>query len=137
PPSAVRMTDQQAGTHYIKRLCGLPGDTLQVKEPYLLVNGVPAAESTIARVAAGKAPFNPEGYQQLNHRTQPLAYMTDLGPVHLQNTSNPAMREYAALGDNTTNSLDSRYWGPVRQFNIIGPACFTLWPFTNHWGGIE
>lgn len=136
-PSAVRMTDQQAGTHYIKRLCGLPGDTLQVKEPYLLVNGTPAAESTIARVAAGKAPFNPEGYQQLNHRTQPLAYMTDLGPVHLQNTSNPAMREYAALGDNTTNSLDSRYWGPVRQFNIIGPACFTLWPFTNHWGGIE
>ncbi len=136
-PSAVRMTDQQAGTHYIKRLCGLPGDTLQVKEPYLLVNGAMATESTIARVAAGKAPFNAEGYQELSHRTQPLAYMTDLGPVHLQNTSNPAMREYAALGDNTTNSLDSRYWGPVRQFNIIGPACFTLWPFTNHWGGIE
>ena len=47
------------------------------------------------------------------------------------------MREYAALGDNTTNSLDSRYWGPVRQFNIIGPACFALWPFTEHWGSIE
>jgi signal peptidase I len=63
--------------------------------------------------------------------------MTNLGPVHLQKTSNPAMREYAALGDNTTNSLDSRYWGPVKQFNIIGPASFALWPFTAHWGNIE
>lgn len=136
-PSAVRMSDQQAGTHYIKRLCGLPGDQLQVVTPYLLVNGTAAQEPTIARVAAGNPPFNKEGYQCLERKTQPLAFMTDWGPVHLQKTKNPAMREYAALGDNTTNSLDSRYWGPVRQFNIIGPACFTLWPFTEHWGGIE
>lgn len=136
-PTALRLSDQQDGTHYIKRLCGLPGDTLQVKSPHLLVNGAPAAESTIARVAAGKLPFNKEGYVTLDYRNQPLAYMTNLGPVHLQKTANPAMREYAALGDNTTNSLDSRYWGPVRQFNIIGPASFTLWPFTGHWGTIE
>ncbi|MBR5889158.1 MAG: signal peptidase I [Akkermansia sp.] len=137
PPSALRMSDQLAGTHYIKRLCGLPGDTLQIKTPYLHVNGEPARESTIAQVAAGLPPYNPEGYQELSHRTQPLAYMTDLAPVQLQNTTNPAMREYAALGDNTTNSLDSRYWGPVHQYNIIGPACFTLWPFTTHWGNIR
>lgn len=136
-PSAVRMSDQQAGTHYIKRLCGLPGDTLQVTPPFLLINGKPAEEHTIARVAAGKQPYNTCGYQELKHRSQPMAYMTDLGPIHLQNTTNPATREYAALGDNTTNSLDSRYWGPVRQFNIIGPASFTLWPFTTHWGSIE
>jgi len=137
PPSALRMNDQQDGTHYIKRLCGLPGDTLQIAPPFLLVNGKAAEEATIARVASGKAPYNQEGYQQLPHRANPLAYMTDLSPVHLQKTSDPNMREYAALGDNTTNSLDSRYWGPVRQYNIIGPACFTLWPFTSHWGAIE
>ena len=137
PPSALRMNDQQDGTHYIKRLCGLPGDTLQIAPPILLVNGKAAEEATIARVVSGKAPYNQEGYQQLPHRANPLAYMTDLSPVHLQKTSDPNMREYAALGDNTTNSLDSRYWGPVRQYNIIGPACFTLWPFTSHWGAIE
>ena len=136
-PSAVRMTDQQAGTHYIKRLCGLPGDSLQITTPFLLVNGKVAEEPTIARVAAGRAPFNKEGYQCLALRNNPLAFMTDLGPAHLKNTTDPNMREYAALGDNTTNSLDSRYWGPVRQFNIIGPACFALWPFTEHWGSIE
>lgn len=137
PPSAVRMNDQTNGTHYIKRLCGLPGDTLQISSPFLLVNGQAATEPTIARVAAGKAPYNREGYQELSHRQNPIAYMTDLFPVHLQKTIDPTQREYAALGDNTTNSLDSRYWGPVRQFNIIGPACFTLWPFTSHWGAIE
>lgn len=137
PPSAVRMNDQLDGTHYIKRLCGLPGDTLQVATPFLLVNGKAASEPAIARVAAAKEPYNREGYQGLSHRANPLAYMTDLSPVHLQNTADPNLREYAALGDNTTNSLDSRYWGPVRQYNIIGPACFALWPFTSHWGYIE
>lgn len=31
-------------------------------------------------------------------------------------------------------AMSSRYWGPVRQYNIVGPASFCLWPFTSHWG---
>ena len=53
------------------------------------------------------------------------------------NKDNPNLREYAALGDNTVNSKDSRYWGPVRQYNVLGPAVLTIWPFTSHWGNIE
>ncbi|MBE6409569.1 MAG: signal peptidase I [Akkermansiaceae bacterium] len=135
---AARLADQSAATHYIKRLCGLPGDTLFVQSPELLVNGEPAREATIARVAAGQPPFNREGYQQLSSTLQAGAWLTDLSPMSLRNpSSTPILREYAALGDNTTNSLDSRYWGPVRQFNLVGPAGFTLWPFTEHWGLIE
>lgn len=135
--SMLQVEDQMAGTHYIKRLCGTPGDTIFVQTPYLMVNGKEAEESTIARVAAGLGKFNACGYQALDHHEQPAAWLTTLTPRTLANPESPILREYAALGDNTTNSLDSRYWGPVRQFNIVGPAAFTLWPFTDHWGGIE
>ncbi len=137
----LMMNDQTGGTHYIKRLCGLPGDKLEVRSPQLLINGLPAAEPTIARVAEGKPPFNAEGYRHLPagslHLGRP-AYLT-AGTVRRlwDDASTPNLRQYLALGDNTTNSLDSRYWGPVHQFNIIGPAAFTLWPFSAHWGSIE
>ncbi len=138
---SLMMDDQTGGTHYIKRLCGIPGDKLEVRTPLLLVNGKPAEEQTIARVAASQPPFNAEGYQALPTAAMHLgrpAYFTQ-GTVRTlrDDAATPNLREYVALGDNTVNSLDSRYWGPVRQFNIIGPAAFTLWPFSSHWGSIE
>ena len=48
------------------------------------------------------------------------------------------MNEYIALGDNSFNSSDSRAWGTVKEFNVIGPASFSLWPFASgHWGFIK
>ncbi len=130
--------DQSSGTHYIKRLCGLPGDELSIVGSQLCINGSPATEDTISTVAAGQPPFNAGGYQALDARSYPSAYLVSGRSVLLRdNQLQPNLREYVALGDNTNNSLDSRYWGPVRQFNIIGPAAFTLWPFTEHWGGIR
>ena len=158
------MPDQSNASHFIKRLCGLPGDTIEIRQPELLINGKPAEESTIQRVADCKAPYNSTGYnrasepvvsilpgtpysQQLEIRER-LALIkfeydqlciSESKPVlELKNDKDDAnAREYAALGDNTTNSKDTRYWGPVRQFNVLGPAVMTLWPFSSHWGSIE
>lgn len=136
------MPDQSRASHYIKRLCGVPGDTISIASPALIVNGKPAAEPTLTRVAACAPPYNKTGYNALNRRRDASifyqAYMREGNAVSLKhNPQNPNTSEYLALGDNTVNSKDSRYWGPVHQFNVLGPAFFTLWPFSSHWGNIE
>lgn len=129
------LSDQSKGTHYIKRLVGCPGDTLSIESPQLLIDGKPAKEASIQRVVAGKAAYNSTGYVAINPYSYPAAALPIGGEFKLSNPANkPNYREYAAMGDNTLNSLDSRYWGAVRQFNVLGPASIALWPFTSHWG---
>ena len=125
-----------AKQNYIKRLCGVPGDVLSIEEPHLYNHGKITHEPVIERVARAEDGYS--GYQLAgsNYPTARLRKPTD--QLRLRADGDPAMREYAALGDNTGNSLDSRYWGQVRGFNTVGPALFALWPFTSgHWGFID
>jgi signal peptidase I len=41
------------------------------------------------------------------------------------------------LGDNSYNSFDGRYWGPVPQQNLVGRGLLVYWPFYPHWGLIR
>ncbi|MDR2849071.1 MAG: signal peptidase I [Verrucomicrobiota bacterium] len=121
------------GTHYIKRMMGLPNETLQVKAPNLLVNGEPvSAPERVAMIAAKATPpranmayagFNPSGDLQYRAPGKTLSMGVDtvtLGPD-----------QYYAMGDNSFNSFDSRYWGPVPERKLLGPAAVVYWPLTS------
>lgn len=122
--------------HYIKRLCGRPGDSVEIKEndTYLWVNNQRLMyPSRFMDIAQGLPPWEGAppyaGYQAAQATPTTPNTMTSwkLGPT-----------EYLALGDNSENSLDSRYWGTVPERNLLGPATFIHWPFTSpRWGHIR
>ncbi|MDV3002105.1 MAG: Signal peptidase I T [Chroococcopsis gigantea SAG 12.99] len=92
---------------FIKRVIGLPGDTIKVHNGIVYANAQPLKENYIAQ----KPDY-------------------EFGPVTV-----PA-GQYLVLGDNRNNSYDSHYWGFVPRENLIGRAAVRFWPF-NRLGGLE
>ncbi|ABX43235.1 signal peptidase I [Lachnoclostridium phytofermentans] len=98
--------------YYIKRIIGMPGETVQIIGEDIFVNG------ELLKEDFGKDPIRKPGLAA--------------NPITLEED------EYFVLGDNRTVSLDSRYEevGPVKKENIGGRAIFRLWPL-NKMGPIK
>ena len=115
---------RQIEQYYIKRLVGVPGDKLEIKEPVLYRNGRPITGSTAFDGNAQRAGkyggyFNsPVAFTYLN-RGEAVTVPKD---------------KYFALGDNSNNSQDGRYWGFVPAKDVVGRPLFVYYPLTSHWG---
>jgi signal peptidase I len=118
--------DPETGAHsfYIKRLAGLPNDALRIDPPLLYVDGKVAEGFGFARVMSAKPPYR--GYAPGRD------YLSDPSKTYAV----PPHR-YFAMGDNSYNSYDSRWWGPVPEENLVGRGLFVYWPFNWHWGLIR
>ena len=113
--------------YYIKRLVGLPGDTLALSDGRLGRLGQPEAptESPIGLNNAKAAARNYFGYL-------PRCSPSDAMPLEMPRRLSD--RGYFAMGDNSSNSYDSRGWGEVPRDDAVGPALVIIYPFTNRWG---
>ena len=117
--------------YYIKRLSGLPGDTLRIAAPDLYINGEKAQSAAFRRVMAGTLQNPVDGYRGYSNMLR-FPLLTTPEDTYTLDPGN-----YFALGDNSYNSSDSRNWGPVPQRNIMGRGLFVYWPFGPHWGWIR
>jgi signal peptidase I len=94
----------QADVTFIKRVVGLPGETVQALDDRVLICSAP-------RVAC-----------HVLHEPYASGVTSDFGPITVPSGS------YLVLGDNRQSSEDSRVWGTLPERNIIGTAFVRYWP---------
>jgi signal peptidase I len=103
PPRTTQICHTERSATFVKRLIGLPGDTVSERNGYVYINGRRLDEPYVSP-------------QDRDRRTQTWPR---LGPGR-----------YFMMGDDRSLSCDSRDWGPVPRGNLIGPVVATYWPPT-------
>jgi signal peptidase I len=98
----------------VKRVIGLPGDTVSLRQGYVLIDGRRLNESWLPTSRRGVTYPGPAG--------QPY----DLAKPYVV----PA-NHYFMMGDNRKDSCDSRYWGPISRSLIVGKVDLRVWPVTS------
>ena len=104
---------------FIKRVVGLPGETVEIRDKKVYINGRLMSEPFTQHVDPGV----------VQHRIQPR---DNLGPLVVPPES------YFVMGDNRDQSLDSRFWGYVKREKIKGRAFLIYWSWDGrgdlaHW----
>ncbi len=94
---------RQTGQFFIKRVIGLPGETIEVKAAKVYIN---------------------------DERLDESVYLADTVETYGNQSITLSEDEYFFLGDNRPDSLDSRIVGPITKEEMIGKAWIRAWPFT-------
>jgi signal peptidase I len=131
------IADSYGDQYYIKRLVGTPGDEIEI------VSGKPAttdgslaySENPVGILMRNGKPI--EGatafHDNNEHKGQYVGYI-QYGLLANGRKLKVPEGQFFALGDNSGNSADGRYWGFVPGKDVAGRPLFIYFPFTKHWG---
>ena len=135
---------------YIKRLVGLGGETLSLEPDYQVTNAPGSAGATAVgqlvvngkRLSAASPHFeNLYTFYGASRGSKPVEYIPNhyyghalIGLLAPGQEYHIEPNNYFVMGDNTMNSLDSRYWGGFPKSAVIGKSFFVYWPITKRFG---
>jgi len=101
-------------SNLVKRVVGLPGETISLSGGHIYIDGKLLPEPWLP--VTGRAD------------TYPAPYST---PYALHSPYRIPSGDVYVMGDNRTESCDSRYWGPVAESTIVGKVDLRIWPLTH------
>jgi len=141
-----------ADQFYIKRLVGLGGETISLRQDYM-ITGIPTPNGPVdipaGHLVVDGKPLSTStpGFENLYSfsnpapGTQTIKYQLDhyyghgmIGYLESGSEYHIQPGDFFVMGDNTMNSLDSRYWGGFPQNKVIGKAFFVYWPINARFG---
>jgi signal peptidase I len=114
----ARPADENCGgppvSDLVKRVIGLPGDTISLSRGYVYIDGRRLDESWLPTTEQGTTSAGPP-----------------TSPSSLSRPYRVPANDYFVMGDNRTDSCDSRYWGPIAKSLIVGKVEMRVWPISS------
>lgn len=107
---------EQPETDFVKRVVGMPGDTVSIRDKNVFIDGAPLPEPYVIH-------DDPQIYPPEPALPEPYRSRDQFGPFEVP------QGQFFVMGDNRDRSHDSRYWGPVPRSLIKGRAFMVYWSF--------
>ncbi|PKM45171.1 MAG: signal peptidase I [Gammaproteobacteria bacterium HGW-Gammaproteobacteria-1] len=113
---------------YIKRVVGVPGDTVAYRSKVLYINGEPMPQEYVGSYVGAGSGAVMTGAAVREEKLDDKAHRILLLPEGYERGFEYTVGEgqYFVMGDNRDNSRDSRFWGTVPEQNLVGRAFF-IW----------
>lgn len=129
----VFLSPSEPGLYVVKRVMGVPGDRIHLRDGVVYRNGQKLNEPYVIHTATGPGVYNPyrDNFPAVapdDDNVTPEWQLTMKQYIQGDDIVVPP-NSYFAMGDNRDVSLDSRYWGFVPRQNVIGRPLLIYWSF--------